>query len=189
MNNRFMAVAITACAGLSLAACSAGATNAGTAKSPSPAAGHSSSSPATAAAHTAPGCAGYSGSATVAAPAGTFPIPPRAQVVETISTSKLTDIVLGSVTPSQISGFYAPALPRDGYKITSNISGNGSALGSEGGPQGPYAVITFKGHGYIGGVAAGKLPSVPSGARVRTCPGARLSSISKTAAWISFNPH
>ncbi len=179
-----MAVA-TGAAGLSLAACGATGTTAGPAKPASPAGGRTASSSAAPASHTAPGCAGSGGSVTVNAQLGSFPIPPGAQVIENISAGKLTGIVLSPVTPSEMSGFYTSALPRAGYKITVTENDTGSAAA--------LAEILFTGRGYMGvaGAAASlaNVPSLPRGAKVKICPGAKPGSGSKNVVWISLAPH
>jgi hypothetical protein len=184
LRSTVMAVA-TCGAALSLTACTAAGTTAGPAKPASPAGSRTASSSATAAPQTAPGCASSGGLVTVNAPLGSFPIPPGAQVVENISAGKLIAMVLSSVTPSQMSGFYTSALPRAGYKITGNEQDTGSAAA--------IVEILFAGHGYMGVAAAasglGKVPSPPRGASVRICPGVRLSSISKNVVWISLASH
>jgi hypothetical protein len=59
-------------------------------------------------------------------------------------------IELSSVTPSQASSFYTSALPRAGYKITSNslLTDTGDGL------PGSAAQIEFTGHGYKGTITA-----------------------------------
>lgn len=178
---RSTAMAVPICAvGLSLAACTAAGTAAGPSKSTSPASVSSSSA---ATSQTATTCAGSGGVVKVDASIGSFPIPSGAQVVENISGDKLTGMVLSSVTSSEMSSFYASALPRAGYKITSTEQAGGAGT----------ATIVFTGRKYIGEVSAtsgglGKVPSLPAGAHAAICPGVNLSSIGKNVAWVSLAP-
>jgi hypothetical protein len=55
-------------------------------------------------------------------------------------------VAFGSVTPADVSSFYATALPRAGYTIS------GNSVVSEGG--GIVAFIFFSGHGYKGDIGA-----------------------------------
>ncbi len=132
-------VLATCAAGLSLAACSAGITSSATS---SPAASSRAASRSAAASP-----ASGSGSAvSVGGSIGSFPIPPKAQVVENATENKQTVIILSSVSPSEVSSFYTVALPRAGYKIASNSL---ATLNSNTG-----AAIEFTGHGYKGTIGA-----------------------------------
>lgn len=128
---------VTCAAALSLAACSAGITSATTAP-PSPS--HATSRSAAA----SPSATGSTVS--VGGSIGSFPIPPHAKVAENITEGNETVILLGSVSPSEVSSFYATALPRAGYKITMNT------LATANNDTG--AVIEFSGHGYKGTIGA-----------------------------------
>jgi len=168
---RLIAMAVSICAvGLSAGACSAGIRTAQPAKSPLPAASRAASSPVS------------TGTVSVDAPVGTFPIPHGAQVAANLPCGKQVLLELGSVTPAQASAFYSSALPRAGYKITN------STLTTEPNttiPQG-MAEITFTGHAYTGliiamadlSAAASGDPSMP------VLP----SNIAKNAVEISLSP-
>jgi hypothetical protein len=129
----------------SLAACTAGITSQGPAATvPAAAAARS-----VAASHSAaPGPA--SSRVPVSGPLGSFPVPPGAQVGQNITSGKQTLIIMGSVTPQQVSRFYLAELPLLGYKITSNtlITGNND------GGIGSGATLDFTGHGYKGEIVA-----------------------------------
>ncbi|MGH3149264.1 MAG: hypothetical protein ACRDOB_00835 [Streptosporangiaceae bacterium] len=56
----------------------------------------------------------------------------------------MTDVIFEYVTPAEVSSFYAVALPRAGYKITTN------SVFSESGST--DAVIQFTGHGFKGNI-------------------------------------
>jgi hypothetical protein len=140
--NRYRSAAValvTGAAGLSLAACSAGITSASATPSPTASASHSAASRPTSGSSS-------SGSTVSVAGLGSFPIPARAKVVENATMDKQTVILLGSVSPSQVSSFYSSVLPKDGYKITINT------LTSEN--NGTGAAIEFTGHGYKGTIGA-----------------------------------
>ncbi len=136
---RCAALALVTCAAaLSLAACSAGITSATTAPpTQTPAPSRSASASQSAVAGPPGGGAG---------PIGSFPIPAHAKVVENITEGNETVILLGSVSPSEVSSFYAAALPRAGYKITMDTL---ATLNNETG-----AAIEFTGHGYKGTIGA-----------------------------------
>jgi len=92
---RTAVLAAAACtAGISLAACSVT-----TAASPA-------SSPASA-----------GSTVSVSGPVGRFPIPQGAQVIDDSADNGHYSIVFGSVSPAEVSSFYATALPRAGYTI------------------------------------------------------------------------
>ncbi len=103
---RYSALAVVTCAAaLSLTACSAGITSTSQA-APSPS--QTPSRSATASPATSGNTVSVGGSL------GSFPIPAHAKVVENITESGQTVIILGSVSPSEVSSFYASALPRAG---------------------------------------------------------------------------
>jgi hypothetical protein len=148
---RYAVAALTACAAsLSLAACTAGITTASTATT-SPAAPSSSSASSSASSSS-------SSSASQGAPAlasrtikvngavGSFPVPAGANVVENVASSEETAIIFDKITPAKVSSFYAQALPRAGYTITTN-----SVLSQSGGTT---AIIMFTGHGFTGNIDA-----------------------------------
>jgi hypothetical protein len=140
--NRYRSAAlalVTCAASLSLAACSAGITAAApTASSPAASSSHSAAS--------RPASGSSSPGSTVSAGSISFPIPPGAKVIENITSSKQTAIILGSVKPAEVSRFYTSVLPKDGFKITNNT------LASEN--NGSGAAIDFRGHGYKGTIGA-----------------------------------
>lgn len=77
---------------------------------------------------------------------GNFPIPPGATVLYHGNDGTELQIVLSSVTASEVSTYYAGTLPSAGYTITSNDSGNGTTFSGVG--------INFTGHGYKGEIGA-----------------------------------
>jgi hypothetical protein len=77
---------------------------------------------------------------------GSFPVPAGAKVAENVGASQQIIVIFSSVTPANVSSFYATALPRAGYAIS------GNSVISEGG--GTEAIIQFSGHGYKGNIAA-----------------------------------
>jgi hypothetical protein len=122
---RSAALALATCAvGLSAAACSAG----------TPAASSAGTSTATSSAPI-PGR-----SLALKMPLGSFPVPAAATVAENMAGL----LVFGSVTPADVSRFYATALPQAGFTVTTN------AILHKGGDSGAY--IVFTGHGYKGTV-------------------------------------
>ena len=133
--NGYRSAALALVAGVaafSAAACSAGVTSAGPEAAGRPAA----SSPAS----------GGGTTIRVGGTIGRFPIPPGATVVDNGVDIKKIVITLGSVTPAEVSRFSASALPRYGYRITTNTM---ASLGSKTGAE-----IDFTGHGYKGGIVA-----------------------------------
>ena len=79
-------------------------------------------------------------------------------------------VVFGKVVPSDVSRFYASALPQAGYTVTSN------SLVSQGGQNG--ALIAFTGHGYKGNIEA-----------VAQFPGASITKIgSQNVTTIIMSP-
>ena len=140
--------AATLAAGLSLAACAAGISNVTPARSKSPTP-HGTPSAGAAA---SPGTSSQAASVTMLplnAPIGSFPIPPGANVLEKIVSSKQIEIIMSSVTPAEESRFYVPELPRVGYQITGSIV---TAEGTKN--HKPVSAIEFAGHGYTGEIAA-----------------------------------
>ena len=129
------ALTVASAAAVFLAACSAGVTSAGVASD-----------------------AGRSGLArsmvSVGGPIGSFPVPAGATVADKMTNSKEIVLLLGSVTPAQVSRFYTAELPRDGYKI----SGSTLVAGGTGG-TGAVVAMEFSGHGYQGTIGA--LSSLP----------------------------
>jgi hypothetical protein len=67
-------------------------------------------------------------------------------VVENVSYGKQIAIILSSISPAKVSSFYTSALPRAGYKITSNSLATLN--------NGAGAAIDFTGHGYKGTIGA-----------------------------------
>ena len=103
----------------------------------------------TTAASPAAGSVSASSTATVSSPAGRFPLPQGAQVIEAGNGNGHYSIVFGSVTPAQAARFYATALPQAGYTIISSSSATGDSWSSFTGTG-----IWFTGHGYNGQVGA-----------------------------------
>jgi hypothetical protein len=83
---------------------------------------------------------------TVGGSLGSFPIPAGSQVVENVTSGRTIELVLGSVTPSRVSSFYASALPRAGFAVASNTLATGSSITG--------VSIEFTGHGYKGTIGA-----------------------------------
>jgi hypothetical protein len=144
---RSAVLALTACAAsLSLTACTAGTTTASTAAT-SAAARTSSSSSASAMAsvsQAAPALA--SRTIKVSGEFGSFPIPARAKVVENVASDRGAIVFFDRVTPAKVSSFYAQALSRAGYTITTN-----SVISQS---SGTVAFIQFAGHGVKGTIDA-----------------------------------
>ena len=150
--HRYVPLALVACAaGLSLAACSAGVTAATSTPAASRSTGSSASS--TASASSSPSNSSSPGrTVTVEGLISTFPIPSGAKLDENVTDDKTILIFLSSVTPSDVSSFYASALPRAGYTITTNSVTDLNGI--------KIAAIEFTGHGYKGAIsAASKLPA------------------------------
>jgi hypothetical protein len=147
---RSAAAALTACAAsMSLAACAAGTTMASTTTT-SPAAQGSSSASSSASASSSSSASASpaltSRTITVAGDVGSFPVPAGANVAENIASSQETVIIFDKITPARVSGFYARALPQNGYTITTN-----SVVSQSGGTA---AIIQFTGHGFSGNIDA-----------------------------------
>jgi hypothetical protein len=141
--HRSAALALTTCAAsLTVAACTAGVTTA-TSAATSPAAPSRSASVAAAA---SAGSAAAGRMISISGSIGSFPVPAGAKVAENVGASQQIIVIFSSVTPANVSSFYATALPRAGYAIS------GNSVISEGG--GTEAIIQFSGHGYKGNIAA-----------------------------------
>ena len=140
---RSAALALTTCAAsLSVAACTAGVTTATSAATSPAAPSRSASVAAAASASTAAAGRMISISGSI----GSFPVPAGAKVAENIGASQQIIVIFSSVTPANVSSFYATALPRAGDAVS------GNSVISEGG--GTEAIIQFSGHGYKGNIAA-----------------------------------
>jgi hypothetical protein len=136
--HRFAGLAAAGCAaGLLLAACSSGTSTAGPAAADTTSVPASSAGPARA--------AGPGSVVTVGGSIGTFPVPPGAKVLNSLTAGgRGVVVMLDSVSPVAASSFYSSALPRAGYKITASTRTP---------PQGADwsgAAIEFTGHGYTG---------------------------------------
>src|ERR1700722_427893 len=144
---RSTALALACCAAsVSVAACTAGITTAAPATSrpatSAPAPSHSASA---AAAASSPAPSGRM--ITVTGSVGRFPVPAGAKVTENIAIDQKDVVVaFNSVTPANVSSFYATALPRAGYTISGNsvVTQGGSIV----------AFVFFSGHGYKGDIGA-----------------------------------
>ena len=146
---RLAAMAAMSCAvAFPLAACSAGITNAGPARSSSPTPDRTASSAGTA--HPATPPPGTVRTVTVNGPMGSFPIPARAKVLENVNFKNKIIIILSSVSPAGAANFYRSALPQAGYKITLNTLVTGSTTHA----TGPVSEIGFTGHEYKGIISA-----------------------------------
>ena len=176
--SRLAALAAANCAAvLSVAACAAGVTTASPVRSTSPAVSPAASSAGAAtrpAAHPVAPPAGSVRTVTVDAPIGSFPIPAGAKVVENVTYKDQIAIIMGSVSPAEVSRFYLSALPRAGFKITSNtqISVGGT------GATGPESEFAFTGHGYKGTIGAITSASIPRSVNLGT--GKNLVAINLT---------
>jgi ABC-type phosphate transport system substrate-binding protein len=140
---RSTALALACCAAsVSVAACTAGITTASSPTTSAPAPTHSASVPAAASSRAPSGRM-----IKVTGSVGSFPVPAGAKVTENIAIDQ-KDIVVafGSVTPANVSSFYATALPRAGYTIS------GNSVVTQGG--GTVAFVFFSGHGYKGDIGA-----------------------------------
>jgi hypothetical protein len=155
--HRPAALALAACAAsLTVAACSAGTPSAGSsttssATSAATSSGTSSSGTSSSGAPSQGASAGSSSgppiagrTITVKGALGSFPVPAAAKVAENIAAGKELVIVFGSITPADVSRFYATALPGAGFTVTIN------SMLSKGGDTG--ALIQFTGHGYQGSI-------------------------------------
>jgi hypothetical protein len=134
---RSAALALAACAAsLSVAACSAGTPSASSSST-------STDAPGQIVSRSAPPSTGApipSRSLATKMSLGSFPVPAAAKIAENMAGL----LVFGSITPADVSRFYATALPQAGYTITTN------SMLQKGGDTGAY--IVFTGHGYKGTV-------------------------------------
>jgi ABC-type phosphate transport system substrate-binding protein len=143
MKYRFAALALAACAAtVSVAACSSGSSTSSTATSSSSSPAASSGVTSSAAPTTGPAVAGKT--LTVKGSLGTFPVPASAKVVENMVGGSSIVIVFGSVVPADVARFYASALPKAGFSVTTN------SMLSKSGDSGAF--IVFTGHGYKGNI-------------------------------------
>jgi len=140
--HRCAALALAAgAASLTVAACSAGTTTAGSSATSSAA---SSQGGAASAAGSSPGAAIPGRALAVEGKLGSFPVPAGAKVGENLAAGRGLIIAFGLIAPTDVSRFYAAALPQAGYSVTTN------AMIRKGGDSGAY--ILFTGHGYRGTV-------------------------------------
>lgn len=150
---RFAALALAVCAAsLSAAACSAGSPAASSSAPSSAAPSSPVQSQSASAAMAGPTIQGRMLS--LKGPLGSFPVPAGAKVGENMAGGSSVIIVFGSITPSDVSRFYATALPQSGYKVTRN------SMVNKAGYKG--ALIEFSGHGFTGTIDALSQMSGPS---------------------------
>ena|ERR1700733_10967622 len=141
--------------GIGLTACSGGIITPGSTHSPGPSSPLSSSPAAPLAGGGAtPSVSVSNGRVTVGGSLGSFPIPPGAEVLENVADGRTIDLVLGSVSSSRVSSFYASALPRAGYTVTNDTLASGKVVVG--------ASIKFTGHGYKGTIGAVSGVNVPN---------------------------
>jgi ABC-type phosphate transport system substrate-binding protein len=140
---RSTALALACCAAsVSVAACTAGITTASSPTTSAPAPTRSASVPAAASSRAPSGRM-----IKVTGSVGSFPVPTGAKVTENIAIDQKDVVVaFNSVTPANVSSFYATALPRAGYTIS------GNSVVTQGG--GTVAFVFFSGHGYKGDIGA-----------------------------------
>jgi hypothetical protein len=142
---RVAALALASCAALSVTACTAGVTAA------PPASTVPASTAVARPTHT------YSASATSYPPGarrmitiggsgGSFPVPAGAKVIENVANGQQIVVLFNSVTPADVSRFYATELPQAGYAVSGN-----SVVDESGGT---VTFIQFSGHGYKGNIAS-----------------------------------
>jgi len=145
---RSATLALAACAAsLALAACSAGTPSASSsATAPASATGTGTAAPVTSAPAPTGGAPIPGRTLQVKGKLGSFPVPASARIGENMSGGSALVLVFGSVAPADVSRFYAAALPKAGYTVTTN------SLVSQGGQNG--ALIQFSGHGYRGNIEA-----------------------------------
>jgi hypothetical protein len=148
MKYRFAALALAACAAsVSVAACSSPTASSSTAGASSTASAGTSGSAASGITSSAPPTTGpaiASKTITVSGSLGSFVIPASAKVAENIAGGQSIVIVFGEVAPADVARFYATALPKAGYSVSTN------AMMTKGGDSG--ALIEFSGHGYKGNI-------------------------------------
>src|ERR1700733_3016136 len=137
------ALTLVACAAsVSVVACSAGITTATTAPATSaPAPSHSASVTVS-----APSPASSGRVITISGSVGSLPVPAGAKVAENVASSQEVVVIFSSISPAKVSSFYATALPRTGYSISTN-----SVINESGSTD---AIIQFSGHGYKGNIDA-----------------------------------
>ena len=147
---RSATLALAACAAsLAVAACSSGTPSASSsATTPvSPAAtGTGTAAPVTSAPPPTSGAPIAGRTLQVKGKLGSFPVPAAAKIGENMSGGSALVLVFGLVAPADVSRFYATALPKAGFTVTSN------SLVSQHGQNG--ALIQFNGHGYRGNIEA-----------------------------------
>jgi hypothetical protein len=162
---RYRYAVATCAAGLSLTACSAGVTQA----TPSTSTTTQTTAVAKPTSSPSPSPTAPAGSTvSLGGSIGNFPLPPGAKVAENVATGGKIIFFFGSVTPARVASFYASALPRAGYKVTSNTSIAGDAA------------IMFTGHGYKGALdAIAKVPD-SSGASSGGVPNKNLTGVTFT---------
>lgn len=185
---RTVRAVLTFAVGLSLAGCSAGITTASSRTSPSASASRPGSSPAAPPSRSALPSPSVSPSASAAgavklsAPAGSFPVPPGAQVLANDSCPKQVFVMLGPVKPSQASVFYTRALPRAGYSITSNML---TSDPGDGAPNG-MLILDFTGHGYTGTIIGAD--DLSSDASAAPSMGSFSGALSKNVVEVIMSP-
>lgn len=145
---RSATLALAACAAsLAVAACSAGTPSAGSsATATATAPGTGTAAPVTSAPPPTGGAPIAGRTLQLKGKLGSFPIPEAAKIGENMSGGSALVLIFGSVAPADVSRFYATALPKAGFTVTSN------SLVSQGGQNG--AVIQFSGRGYRGNIEA-----------------------------------
>jgi ABC-type phosphate transport system substrate-binding protein len=148
INYRSAALTLAACAaGLAVTACTAGITTASSPTTSAPAPTRSASVRAAASSRAPSGRAPSGRMIKVTGSVGSFPVPTGAKVTENIAIDQKDVVVaFNSVTPANVSSFYATALPRAGYTISGNsvVTQGGSIV----------AFVFFSGHGYKGDIGA-----------------------------------
>ena len=83
---------------------------------------------------------------TIGGSAGSFPVPADAKVIENVASGQQIIVLFNSVTPADVSRFYATALPQAGYAVSGN-----SVVDESGGT---VAFVQFSGHGYKGNIGS-----------------------------------
>jgi hypothetical protein len=137
---RSAALALATCAAsLAVAACSAGTPTASSATASTGAPSQSGSALASSSAAPIPGHA-----IAVKGKLGSFPVPTGARVVENLPGNQAFVLVFGLIAPADVSRFYAAALPKAGFTVTTNtMLHKGDDTG---------AFIVFTGHGLKGNI-------------------------------------
>ena len=142
---RSTALALACCAAsMCGAACTAGISTATTTTAPATSAPAPSHSASVAVSASNPASSGRT--ITISGSIRSFPVPTGAKVAENVAGSQEIVVIFSSISPAQVSSFYATALPRAGYSISDN-----SVLSESGSP---VAIIQFSGHGYKGNIDA-----------------------------------